>query len=111
MTERRIEPLKFNGETIFIEVSEIEQDQTSEETSPGDAYEDISAETRLIEAGERVRSTISTLAATVRHALDKVEPSEWTLEINLGFKGKAGIPFVTQGEANGAIKVTAKWQR
>ena len=104
MQERQIEPLDFNGETIFIEVAEVEGGQLSD-----DGCEHTSTEAELIKTGERVRSTISTLADVVRSGLDRVDPTEWTLEINLGFKGKAGIPFITEGEANGAIKVTAKW--
>jgi hypothetical protein len=33
------------------------------------------------------------------------------VEINLGFKAGSGIPFVVEGEANGSVKVTAKWER
>ncbi|MCP4134935.1 MAG: hypothetical protein GY754_28430, partial [bacterium] len=35
---------------------------------------------------------------------------EWTLELNIGFKGKANpVPVILSGESNAAIKVTAKW--
>ena len=33
------------------------------------------------------------------------------VEVNLGFKGKTGLPFVAEGEANGAVKVSATWKR
>lgn len=104
MQERRIEPLEFNGETIYIEVVEAGLDASN-------GYEDTSAADKLAKAGEQVRITISALATTVHAALDAVKPDEWAIEINLGFKGKAGIPFLSEGEANGAIKVTAKWKR
>lgn len=108
--ERKIEGLDFNGETIYVEVSEIGGDiKAAGKTDDG--FEDTSATDELINAGEKVRSTISALAATVQQALTKANPAEWSLEINIGFKGKAGIPFVTEGEANGAVKVTAKWKR
>jgi hypothetical protein len=107
MPERKIEALDFNGEIIYVEVTEVAQ-----EGPDGDGdYEDTSPESDLVQSGERARRTISALAATIRQALDKAEPAEWTLEIHLGFKGKAGIPFITEGEANGAVKVTAKWKR
>ena len=110
MSKRHIEPLKFNGETVYIEVVEDVQ-VDSDVQSDLDGYEETSAAEKLEQAGEKVYSTISALATTVRAALDKAEPAEWTIEINLGFKGKGGIPFVTEGEANGAVKVTAKWKR
>ena len=101
MDERRIEPLNFNGETIFVEITEV---------APDDNHEaETGLETALSETGTRVYSTITALATTVHSALDMVNPTEWTLEINLGFKGKAGTPFITEGDANGAIKVIAKW--
>jgi hypothetical protein len=103
MTERKIEALNFNGETIYVEVAEVEQ--------TGGGYEEVSATEEIINAGEKVRHTISALAATVQEALSKVSPNEWTMEVAIGFKGKAGIPFITEGEANGAVKVTAKWKR
>jgi hypothetical protein len=108
MSERVIEGLNFGGETIWIEVSEVEQKGRS---TNGDEFEKVSAAEELAKAGDRVRSTITALARTVQVALEDVGPKEWTLEVNIGFKGAAGIPFVTSGEANGAVKVTAKWTR
>ena len=29
----------------------------------------------------------------------------------MGFKGETGLPFIARGEANGAVKVTAKWTK
>ena len=101
MSQRNIEAVVFNGETIYVEVTEVEADD----------YEQTSTESRLVNAGEQVRSTISAVVTTVQQAFEKALPTEWTLEITLGFKGKAGIPFITEGEANGAVKVTAKWTR
>lgn len=103
MSDRKIEALQFHGETIYVEVAEVEQGEE-------DGYEKTSAEGKLLDAGEQVRKIIEALATTMHGALIKVKPAEWTLEINLGFKGKAGIPFVTEGEANGAVKVTIKWK-
>jgi hypothetical protein len=34
--------------------------------------------------------------------------SEVSVELSLGFKGSVGF-FVAKGEANGAVKVCAKW--
>lgn len=107
--DRRIEGLNFNGKTIYVEVSEVEGKTVEGEA--GDGFEQISAKEDLIDAGEKVRSTISALAATVQQALIQADPNEWSLEVNIGFEGKAGIPFVTEGGVNGAVKVTASWKR
>lgn len=105
MVTRNVEPIKVNGETLYIEVTDIEGPPSEE-----DDYEYTSAD-ELVDAGERIHSTLGVLAATVQEAFKKAPPAEWTLEINLGFKGKAGIPFITEGEANGAVKVSATWKR
>ncbi len=108
MDGRKIEALKFGDEVIYVEVSEIEQTGVKPAAS---AYENTSTESDLMASGEQVGRTIQALATTLHKALYSAAPEEWTLEINLGFKGQAGIPFIAQGEANGAIKVTAKWKR
>jgi hypothetical protein len=108
VAERTIEPLKFGENTIWIEVTEVEQKGVAQK---GDGFEKVSMEDELQQAGDRVRQTIAALAGTVHGALEAAQPQEWSIEINIGFKGSAGIPFVTSGEANGAVKVTAKWVR
>ena len=110
MNQRNIEAVVFNGETIYVEVTEVGEERP-DHAGASDDYEDTSAGRGLLNAGDRVRRTVSALAATIQTALEQAQPAEWTLEINLGFKGKAGIPFITEGEANGAVKVTAKWIR
>ena len=110
MTERKIEALKFGDQTIYVEVTDIEQEAAEPGSGSGD-YEFTTAEGKLLDAGEWVRRTVSALAGVVQQALSNAQPAEWTLEINMGFNGKAGIPFLTEGGANGAVKVTAKWTR
>ena len=110
MSERHIEPLTFNGETIYIEVvKDMQVDSDAQIVSDGD--EEAPTAAKQVQAGEKVHSTISALVTTVRAALYKAEPDEWTIEINLGFKANGGIPFITDGESHGAIKVTARWNR
>lgn len=109
MTERKIEALKFGDQKIYVEVAEIEQQPI--EAKSTDGFEKTTAADQLISAGEQVRNTITALATVVHDALSKARPDEWTLEINIGFNGKAGIPFVVEGGANGAVKVSAKWKK
>lgn len=109
MGGRAIEALKFGDQTVYVEVSEVEQ-----QGGPPDdenRFEDVNALDQVKEAGSKVHGTIKALSETVQSALDSAQPEEWSLEINLGFKGKAGIPFITEGEANGAVKVIAKWKQ
>lgn len=109
MGGRTIQALKFGDQTVYVEVSDVDQQGGKPEDE--DRFEDVSALDDVKEAGSKVHGTIKALSATVQSALDSAQPDEWSLEINLGFKGKAGIPFITEGEANGAVKVIAKWKR
>jgi len=104
---RTIQPLKFGDQVIYIEVSEVEQQ--GQDPSEQTRFKSVNALDDIQDAGTKVLSTVKALCATMQQALADSKPSEWTLEINMGFKGSAGVPFVTQGEANGAVKVTAKW--
>jgi hypothetical protein len=59
----------------------------------------------------QLRGNIRILANEVHQALQDHKPSEWSLEFSIGFKGKANpVPFILQGEANSALKVTATWK-
>lgn len=111
MSSRTIQALKFGDETIYIEVSDVEQlGNTDAEQSSG-RFEDINALDTVKEAGSQVHETIKVLSKTVQSALADAQPDEWSIEINLGFKGKTGIPFIAEGEANGTVKVIAKWKK
>ena len=108
---RTIQPLKFGDETIYIEVSEVEELGQADRKQGADGFEEVNALDKVKEAGNQVHDTIKALSKTVQSALTEAEPSEWSIEINLGFKGKAGIPFVAEGETNGTVKVIAKWKK
>ncbi len=65
-----------------------------------------------IDALQTLQNNIGTLANTVYDSFKSHQPDEWTLELNVGFKGKTSpIPVILSGEASGAIKVTAKWKK
>ena len=116
MAERRIEPFAFHGKIIYIEVTEAQVDRVvappgvSDQELP-DYIEYTGVQDKVIAAADAVRDTIAALAETVHQGLAALKPDEWKLEVNLGFKGKTGLPFVAEGEANGAVKVSATWKR
>ncbi|MGD0959471.1 MAG: CU044_2847 family protein [Methylomonas sp.] len=108
---RSIQALKFGGETIYIEVSDVDNSYVDKKRAMAkkDDMENVNALEEIVDIGQKLDGTIKALTQTVKSALAAAEPKEWSLEINLGFEGKAGIPFITQGEANCAVKVVAKW--
>lgn len=75
-----------------------------EHASPTGPVEDV------VDAMKSLQQNIKTIAESVHASFHAHQPEEWTLELNIGFKGKASpIPVILSGEATGAIKVTAKW--
>lgn len=66
---------------------------------------------RVRDIGGDLRGLLGSITKPVREALEQAQPEEWSIELNLGFKGEAGIPCLTKGEANGSVKITAKWKR
>jgi hypothetical protein len=109
MPNRTIQPLQFGDEIIYIEVSDVEQQGETQQLQ--NRWQQVNALDQVREAGTQVHATVKALCATMQSALKDTQPDEWSLELNFGFKGQAGIPFVTQGEANGAVKVTATWKK
>ncbi len=111
MSKRKIVPLKFGDDVIYMEVAEVEA-QKGEKEDHESGYEEVSATgDTLVDAGERVTGTVRALTASVRQALEGAAPKEWSVEIMLGFKAGSGIPFIAEGEANGSVKITAKWNQ
>lgn len=59
-----------------------------------------------------LKETISGTAQSVFDSLKALNPDEWSVEINLAFKGQGStvIP-VLSGEGEGSLKVTATWKK
>lgn len=70
-------------------------------------------------AAEKVVDTLKSLQGTLKGVFEAVHesvkgksPSEWGVEINIGFKGTTSpIPVIVSGEASASIKVHAKWKK
>ena len=59
-----------------------------------------------------MKESIGGVVDVVRGAFAARQPEEWTVELNIGFKGTASlVPVLVSGEAHAIIKVTAKWKR
>ena len=83
------------------------------------------AEATDLPAGAKLRSTpmdiaesllhlkdnIAVIAEQVKQALAEHQPEEWGVEFHIGFKAEGGIPFIAKGEANSALKISAKWKK
>jgi hypothetical protein len=101
--------IKVGGQTILVEVIDL----TVEGQTPGAGgrFEDTSATDKLGDMGGRVSDLLKAMTTPVQAALKAAAADEWTLEVCLGFKGETGVPFIASGEANAAVKVTAKWKK
>lgn len=108
-----------NGGQLFVEVEEIEDAQLPEiltkpklaaNQPPG--TEEIGFSDKLTDVSDLLRKNLQGICDTVADSFKEIQPDEWGVEVNIGFKGKANpIPVILGGEANAAIKVHAKWKK
>ncbi len=110
MSERRIEAVEIDGETIWVEVASA---QGGPGPVAGDGFENTSslAETTKKLAGAGLDSTIRSLAGIVKRGIEEAGPQQWTLEFSIGIDGKSRVPFVAEAGVAGALKITATWKR
>lgn len=95
-----------NGETFTIDVN------------PAPEAPDLTADAELVstprdvaESLFQLKDNIAVIAIQVKEALSEHQPSEWGVEFNIGFKAEGKIPFIAKGEANSALKISAKWTK
>ncbi len=109
---RKIQPIQIDGQTIWVEIEDIEIQTGKVATSPNDSRFSNTANSgqSALEAIEKVdlSSTLSTVIGQVKQALESYQPDEVKVELTLGFKAEIGV-FVASGEANAQIKISAKW--
>jgi hypothetical protein len=65
---------------------------------------------RMHVVGKAISSVCTTIYGSVKVAIGEVRPDEMTLEFGIKLGGKTGVPFVTEGSAEGTFKVTATWK-
>ncbi|WP_020560222.1 CU044_2847 family protein [Thiofilum flexile] len=107
-----------NGVTIYVEADEekLSQALTPPRSSrPSDlppGAEPTSVRSSMVDAAKLLKDTISGTAQSVYDSLKDLEPDEWSVELNLGFKGEVQIiPVLVKGESEGSITVTATWKK
>jgi hypothetical protein len=111
---RVVPGLEKDGQvTVYIETAdgrEIEElDSGMGGTSAATTPEEILNRFRVV--GDAITNVCGTIYDRVQFALEsgvKI-PNEFTVEFAIKLAGKAGIPLVTEGSAEGTFKVTAKW--
>ena len=102
-----LKEIKVDGQPILVEVTDLPV-EAGEGGQGGGDFEYTAAPADM---GERVSGLVGVLTAPIQRALAAAQAAEWTLEVTMGFKGETGLPFIAKGEANGAVKVTARWTK
>ena len=112
-----------NGQRLFVEVEDLrpeeaqrlagDRNRAPDDVRPSDlppGAEPTGIREDMVDALAQLRENIQVMAGEIYEALKDHKPQQWSLEFSIGFKGKANpIPFIVQGEANSALKVTATW--
>lgn len=114
---RRITNLSL-GEygTVFVEISpsndwNIEQ-QNGEIQDLPEGAEPTSTKQQVADAAEILKQNFRSISHLVADSMSSAQPEEWTLELNIGFKGKVTpIPVILSGESDVSLKVVAKWKK
>lgn len=74
----------------------------------GELEEKLTNRMRMV--GEAISGVCATIYSSVEKTIDTVRPDEITLEFGIKLGGKTGVPFVTEGSAEGSFKVSATWK-
>jgi hypothetical protein len=116
MTTKVRELYIADGKRIIVEVDisddVVLSDMTNiiEDLPPGaeptTSFSDLYIGMKLFQ--ENIRNMVESVHASLKAA----NPDEWSVEMNIGFKGKATpIPYIASGELDGGIKITATWKK
>jgi hypothetical protein len=117
-----IKEIQVGGTNLLVEVAELEKPGSGAEFSAnrgefeelnmlaGEGFE-FTATREERDLSDRIRDVVATLTAPIHAAFEGSGAEEWAMEVNFGFKGESGLPFIAKGEANASVKVTAKWKK
>lgn len=104
----------INGADILVEIDEpgtTVARQGGYNSYGIEGLEPTGVAQQIVDAGSDIRTIINAVTGSIQQAFDESKPEEWSVELLIGFKGEAGVPFVTKGEANASLKLTAKWKK
>lgn len=120
----QIKAIRLGTGILYVEMDEVETDpveftvpqnpeaETSDYQDTPEGAKRVGFQKNIQESVASLRSSIQALASDVAEAFEKAAPDEWSLEFNIGFKGKATpIPVLLGGEAESALKITATWRK
>lgn len=105
-----------NGKCVFIEVEIVDDINIPKSSSAPNDLPPGAEPTGIVDDAiigmKLFQENISNMAESVYDSLKDLKPDEWTVEMNIGFKGKATpIPFIATGELAGGVKVIATWKK
>ncbi|MFM2057419.1 MAG: hypothetical protein RLY71_1804 [Pseudomonadota bacterium] len=106
--------ITIDGVQVYVEVEDIDVPAPPRHLDPTGVRRNLEATgvaDRLGDVADQLKTIIRSVTGPVQAALQELPPDEWSVELNIGFKGEAGIPCITKGEANASVKVTAKWKK
>lgn len=105
--------VKIGGTEILVDTDEVgaELARPRAERYDIEGLEPTGVAGQVADAGEEIRAIITAVTGSIQKAFEASSPDEWSVELLVGFKGEAGIPFVTKGEANASLKLKAKWTK
>ncbi|MCG6861446.1 MAG: hypothetical protein LJE70_09265 [Chromatiaceae bacterium] len=96
-----VKPITVDCKVIFVEVADLVEERP-------DGFEYTSRDEDR-DMGDRIRDLVGVLTMPVQAAFEGSGAQEWAIEVNLGFNGETGLPFVVKAETNASVKVSAKW--
>jgi hypothetical protein len=103
-----LKEVSLGGKTILVEVVELPVEGRE---GPSERFENTSVREKVGDLADSIRDLVEVVTAPARAAFEGSQAEEWAIELNIGFKGESGLPFIAKGEANAAVKITAKWKK
>jgi hypothetical protein len=101
-----------DNEDIYIEVKDL---LDADYEAPVEAGGVTAGVEETISRFERVGQEVIRICKDVYGKYEAADatfrPDEFTLQFGVKLAGKVGIPFVTEGSAEGTFQVTAKWTK
>jgi hypothetical protein len=99
-----------DGHKIYFEIDETKIEVLAPPASDqglADAASDLAA--RLEHINDTILGVCRSVHENAYNALHAAKPKEFEIEFGITLSGEAGIPMVTKGSAEAALKIVARW--